>query len=378
MENSNDEIPAKRSRVEGHEKTQIPLETMLQVLLWLDRYDLDGKQITARCLRSLIENNQMPLRKVFRVIYNGEDTTHEPNTLSIWIEKGARDGPAKIEPRTDEDAGGEKAGWFISSFCVREVQLQIEADADVQKAASYLSSCFVNEFHTYYHRDVLPRNAIIAAPALIRELEFQFCVFDHGEEDTLSTTLNGSTFQSLSLIWSYVPVWQVDNERLKSLRLRGCNKLNIDSMDPYDDDETFPVTEEGMLSYCFTLDDGLTVPERRSLRITYGAAITPAFFEKVVEASKNSLLTCDVQLCIDHLQFDVGNLDLGVLPSQSREFDLMAEADVDNVRYNIADHGNGVRLLIRFRCAFGDDWDVTVRHGKKDHEEFFERDEWYY
>lgn len=42
------------------------------------------------------------------------------------------------------------------------------------------------------------------------------------------------------------------------------------------------VTEEGILSYCFTLDDDSAVPESRSLRIA-GPTITPAFFKKVVE-----------------------------------------------------------------------------------------------
>lgn len=45
---------------------------MLEVLLWLDRFDLDGKQATTRRLSSLVENRQMPLRKVHRVEYNGE------------------------------------------------------------------------------------------------------------------------------------------------------------------------------------------------------------------------------------------------------------------------------------------------------------------
>lgn len=42
---------------------QMPNETMLEVLLWLDRFDLDVKQITARSLRSLVENNQCRFEK---------------------------------------------------------------------------------------------------------------------------------------------------------------------------------------------------------------------------------------------------------------------------------------------------------------------------
>lgn len=52
-----------------------------------------------------------------------------------------------------------------------------------------------------------------------------------------------------------------------------------------DDDEMFKATEEGILGYCFTLDDGLPVPEARFLEITW-AAVTPAFFKEVVEVRR--------------------------------------------------------------------------------------------
>lgn len=81
----------------------------------------------------------------------------------------------------------------------------LETDADVQKAVAYLSTCFVSEFNVYEHREVLPKNAIIAAPALIQDLCFRNCSFDKGEEDTLSETLKGSAFRSLSLVYSDNP-----------------------------------------------------------------------------------------------------------------------------------------------------------------------------
>ncbi|KAH7703611.1 hypothetical protein AAVH_29212, partial [Aphelenchoides avenae] len=115
-------------------------------------------------------------------------------------------------------------------------------------------------------------------------------------------------------------------------------------MPPYDDDQNFKVTEEGILSYCFTLDDNLPVPQKRYLGITW-VNITPAFFKKVVVASKNPQLTCDVELCLNHLRFDVGNLDVGVPPRRYEDYDQYAETYEHNVRYSIADHGNGVRLL---------------------------------
>ncbi|KAH7673031.1 hypothetical protein AAVH_42490, partial [Aphelenchoides avenae] len=84
MDSTKDEVPAKRRRIEDREKTQLPQETLLQVLLWLDRFDIDGKQITARRLRSLVENNQMPLRTVDRVDYH-HCPYWERNTLSIHL-----------------------------------------------------------------------------------------------------------------------------------------------------------------------------------------------------------------------------------------------------------------------------------------------------
>ncbi|KAH7693004.1 hypothetical protein AAVH_39966, partial [Aphelenchoides avenae] len=203
-----------------------------------------------------------------------------------------------------------------------EVELKIETDEDALKAASYLSTCFVSKLYMYGHCDVLPKNAIIASPPLIGELGFRFSKFNHGNEDALSETLDGSTFRSLLLFFSTIPAWQIDDKRLKSLRLRGCNEIYVRQFhaEPEHDDEIFKVTEEGILSYCFTLDAELTAPNRRSLRITW-SKITPAFFRKVVEASKVSPLTSDVEISLQNLRFEVGNLDLGVVPTHSREYD---------------------------------------------------------
>ncbi|KAH7710685.1 hypothetical protein AAVH_22021 [Aphelenchoides avenae] len=327
---------------------------MLEVLLWLGRFDLDGKQITNRRLCSLFENKRMPLRNVDRVVYEGDprgypNPTNKTHRLSIILAAGERDG-------------------------ADEVELQIETDADVQKAASYLSSCFVSDFSVYGHLRAPPKNAIISAPALIDEIGFRNCSFANGDEDSLGETLGGSTFRCLVLVDSSIPVWQIDDNRLDMLRTCGCNELHVCPSDtePYDDDEKLKVTEEGIVSYCFALDGGLAMPEKRYLKITW-VNITPAFFKKVVEASKSSQLTCDVELRLDHLPFDVSNLDVGVQPSRYQEYDRYAWMEyMHHVRYNIADHGNGIRLLVHFKSEDGRLWNAIVRHGKKDHEEFFE------
>lgn len=351
MKPTSDYVPAKRQRTEGREK--IPQESMLEVLLWLDRFDLDGNQITTRRLRSLAENKRMPLRKVHRVNYDcaADDYSHNPdkgNTLRIYLEK---------------DETGES---FV-------VEVKIETDADALKAVSYLSSCFVSDFSVYGRHRAFLKNAIIAAPALIDKLGFQHCDFNRGEADALSETLNGSTFRGLALISSNVPVWQIGDKRLESLRLRGCTAFHVFSnpMEP-DDHDRFEVTEEGILDYCFTQDDDLPLSVGRALRVPC-ATMTPAFFSKVVEASKNSPLTCDVVLSLEHLRFDVGNLDLGVLvlPKRSQEYDRVAMARMHNIRYDIADHGNGIRLLIHFKSEHGETWEAVVRHGKKEHRELF-------
>ncbi|KAH7694256.1 hypothetical protein AAVH_38701, partial [Aphelenchoides avenae] len=247
-------------------------------------------------------------------------------------------------------------------------------DADAQKAASYLSTCFVSNFRVS-NFDALPENAIIAAPARMRELFFGNCNFDNDVEDTLSNALKGSSFQCLKFINSRIPDWQINDKRLESLRLRGCNEIQVRTLSRELNDaaEEFEVTEAGMLSYCFMLDDHLPMPARRSLQLPGTIVATPAFFEKLVEASKNSQLTCDVELSLERLRFDVGNLDVGVLPSRSSQFDPMTGVTfLHNVRYNIPEHGNGSRLLMLFKSEDDAEWDVVVRHGKKEHEEFFE------
>lgn len=79
---------------------------MLEVLLWLDRFDLDGNQITNRRLRSLAENKRMPLRKVHRVNYDcAADDSHTPdrgNTLRIYLEKDERGEPIVVEVKIGE------------------------------------------------------------------------------------------------------------------------------------------------------------------------------------------------------------------------------------------------------------------------------------
>ncbi|KAH7712449.1 hypothetical protein AAVH_20221 [Aphelenchoides avenae] len=321
---------------------------MLQVLLWLDRFDLDGKQITARRLRSLVENNQMPLREVRRVEYSGDSNDlYNGNMLYIFPEE-------------------------VEGVGAADVEFKIETDADAEKAAAYLASCFVSDFNVYGYENVLPKNAIVAAPALIHELELG-CNFGIGEWDTLGETLNGSTFRCLSLKRSTVPGSLADQRRATGVastpRLQqACARTE----EPYGDTENFIVTEEGILAYCFTYGDGLPMAERRTLRFT-SATITPAFFKKVVEASKNSQLACDVELCVGQLRFDVGNLSIGVPPTRSQPDDDFVTLYA--IRYDIADHGNGMRLLIRFRSEDGEEWRVAVRHGKKEHEEFFETEE---
>ncbi|KAH7707035.1 hypothetical protein AAVH_25733 [Aphelenchoides avenae] len=325
MESAADKVPAKIRRIDGHDKTKIPHETMLEVLRWLDRFDLDAKQITSRRLRSLIENNQMPLRKVGRVSYKGcYGPLKEPNWLRICFEDDDRD----------------------------DVELTSETDADVLKAASYLSTCFVRLFNVKDHTNTLPRNALIAAPPLIHDLDIRYCSFDKNEEDTLSATLNGGVFRCLSLISNSFPAWQIDD------RLDGSEVQHT-------------MTEEGVVSYCFTLDDDLPMPESRSLWIA-GMTVTPAFFKKVVEASKNSRMTCDVELCLQHLRLDVSNLDVDVLPSRHQEDDPAEDSVIQHFRYDLADHGNGIRLLIHFTSKDNAEWDAMVRHGKKDHKEFFD------
>ncbi|KAH7706903.1 hypothetical protein AAVH_25869 [Aphelenchoides avenae] len=344
MESPADKVRAKRGRTEIHDMTQISHDTMLEVLLWLDRFDLDGKQITSRGLRSLVENNRMPLRKVFKVDYdeaNREDT--KTNILNIHLQ----------DPDDDEPP---------------QVELQIDTYADAQKAASYLASCFVLRLSVYRHFSGPPRNVILAAPALIRKLHLRHCDFSSEEENTLNKTLSGSTFQCLSVYFSDIPAWQINDDLLESLRLRGCNETEVS---PYAG-EKFHVTEQGILRYCFMLDDDSAKPKTRVLRLTW-TKVTPTFFRELVDAIKDSRLTSDVKLCLEHLRFDVTNLDVGVTPSRGREYDRFWKKYLNTVRYDIADHGNGMRLLINFKSGMDDqDWKATVRYGQKDHEEFFE------
>ncbi|KAH7708473.1 hypothetical protein AAVH_24276 [Aphelenchoides avenae] len=252
---------------------------MLLVLLWLDRFDLDGKQIANRRLRSLVENNRMPLRKVVKVDYAGEAVCKDKkkNILSIHLQ-GPDDPP--------------------------QMEFKIETEADAQKAASYLASCFVLRLLAYEHHAAPPTNVILAAPALIRTLDIRYCDFINEEEDSLSEALKGSTFRRLSLDYSHSPAWQIYDNLLESLRIRGCNEIDVSP-----GAEEFHATEQGILRYCFTLDDGLALPKTRILVLNC-ANVTPAFFTKLVDI--------DFESWINH-----------------------------------------------------QDWDVTVRYGQKDHDKFF-------
>lgn len=57
-------------------------------------------------------------------------------------------------------------------------------------------------------------------------------------------------------------------------------------------------------------------------------------------------MTCDVELCLHRLPFGVSDLDVGVLPSRFQEDDPFEDSVTHHVHYNIADHGNGVRLVV--------------------------------
>ncbi|KAH7697123.1 hypothetical protein AAVH_13525 [Aphelenchoides avenae] len=253
-----------------------------------------------------------------------------------------------------------------------EVNLHIETD--MRKAVSYLSSCYVPSFvvleldgRTLYECPI--HRAIITASGRICTLKLQECHFDSDGENTLSETLRVCNFQRVSLLYSPIPAWQITDQLLESLRLRGCNEFYDESYNG-NADEKKPVTEEGILSLCFTRNDEFPTPKWRFLRIQC-VNRTPAFFKKLAQASKNSQLTCDVQLWLYDLRFDVSNLDVGVKPSRS-----LAAENPPEYRYNIADHGNGIRLVIHFESYGGETCRVTVRHGKKDREErrcnFFE------
>ncbi|KAH7712951.1 hypothetical protein AAVH_19702, partial [Aphelenchoides avenae] len=77
--------------------------------------------------------------------------------------------------------------------------------------------------------------------------------------------------------------------------------------------------------------------------------------------------------CVGHLRFDVRNLDIGVPPTRRQpDDDFMFGSDLYAVRYDIADHGNGTRLSIHFKSEDGEEREVAIRHGKTEHEEFFE------
>lgn len=74
-------------------------DTLLEVLLWLDRFDLDGQQITTKNFCSLAVLDAMPLRKVDLVAYESvERVLYRPgtpgfpgkrNTLSIRLEENS-------------------------------------------------------------------------------------------------------------------------------------------------------------------------------------------------------------------------------------------------------------------------------------------------
>ncbi|KAH7675945.1 hypothetical protein AAVH_42148, partial [Aphelenchoides avenae] len=65
-----------------------PNETLLIVLRWLHRFDLDSVQITNKRLRSLVENNEMPLRFLESVKYIGDAAAEGTKNVLLLEPKG--------------------------------------------------------------------------------------------------------------------------------------------------------------------------------------------------------------------------------------------------------------------------------------------------
>lgn len=163
---------------------------------------------------------------------------------------------------------------------------------DVREAVSYLSSCYVPSFvvleldgRTLYECPI--HREILTASGRICTLKLQECHFDSDGENTLSETLRVCNFQRVSLLYSSVPAWQITDKLLESLRLRGCNEFYDESYNA-NVVEKKPVTEEGILRFCFTRNDEFPMPKWRFLRIEC-VDITPAFFKKLVQVPRVSL-----------------------------------------------------------------------------------------
>lgn len=317
----------------------IPNETLVAVLRWLQRFDLDGVQITNKRLRSLVENNEMPLRLLYSVIYFG-----------------------------DTGVGCMKHVLLLEPKGQLKKQCRFDVEGGIQMTQRYLTSTFIRGFDVRDHDVALPNRRLLSAHEQhITRLELFRCNFNVGGGNALEKTLSGCRFGELvDHGTSKFQGWQLNDELLHKLCCDGCALVDFNQNTV----GRYAVTDEGILDYCFSSDLGAMKDRGRTLLLE-DASVTPELPEKCIQASVESKVTGRVKL-------EISDLD-----DEYFADDHFLAAHVENlvhrseryIRYDFPDQGNGARLLIEFDhrdWACSPDWTMLLRHGNVDDDAFFD------
>ncbi|KAH7715412.1 hypothetical protein AAVH_17184 [Aphelenchoides avenae] len=315
--------------------TLIPNETFLIILRWLHRFDLDGVQITTRRLRSLVENNEMPLRDLDTAKYIGEAGAGDTKNVLL------------LEPE-----GQQKQ------------QCPLDVEGGIDMARRYLTYTYIGILVVSDHDIALPNPQLLTAhEEHISCLSFERCNFTIGEGNALDKTLFGCRIGQLFIETSKLPGWQVNDEFLHKTCYAGCCLVDFAGNAPLTEDELYAVTDEGILSYCFSSDLGAMKDRGRTLSVT-DASITPALAKKCIQASLETKVTGRIKLAVTNIE------DLLMLNGLDDNL-VGISIDGNMRRYDFPHQGNGKRLQIEF---VWDDWYWTMRmrRGNKDDKAFFD------
>ncbi|KAH7724333.1 hypothetical protein AAVH_08221 [Aphelenchoides avenae] len=316
--------------------TPIPNETLLIILRWLHRFDLDGVQITTRRLRSLVENNDMPLRCLDTVTYIGD--VGPDGTKNVLI----------LEPK-----GQQKE------------QCPLDVVGGISMARRYLTSAFIRVLVVSDHDAALPNRQLLTAyEEHISCLSFERCNFKIGAGNALEKTVCGCRFRELSVKGVKIEGWQLNNHVLRKIARAGGALVDFDGNLP--GGEKYAATDEGILDYCFSSDLGALKDRGRSLSLEV-ASITPALVQKCIQASAKSKVTGRVELTISNVE------DEYVRGGPLAQFrDNLFQVSPRWLVYGFTDEGNGTRLQIDFtRESPRAHWRLDMRHGNKDDKDFF-------
>ncbi|KAH7702429.1 hypothetical protein AAVH_30417 [Aphelenchoides avenae] len=175
-----EEVPGNAAAVAN--RIVVPNETLILILRWLHRFDLDGVQISTKGLRNLVDNIEMPLRHLDTVNYI-RDAGDGDSLLSKNI--------LLLQP---------------NDYSRRKEQCPLDVEDCIDMARRYLTSVFIRILVVSDHRDRLPESALLTAyEERINCIVFERCTFNaptnvrwYGRNDAHYVAPMGARFTALT------------------------------------------------------------------------------------------------------------------------------------------------------------------------------------